>query len=112
MTARQELVDNGRDAIADLGEQYRAAVGAVVDVVRVATGVDLTPSSRPPIMDATREQLMEAAGRARLALQALDPVLKLHWGDATTLGEVIRDPYWSDEERERMAELLAMAGLS
>lgn len=113
MSARQQLVKDGAEAIADLTEQYRQAVGAVVALVRQGTGVDLTPSVRPSVMDATREQLKDAAGRARQALAAMDMVLKVTWGDGIeTLGDLMRDDYWTDEDRERIAECLARAGLS
>ncbi|MFD8519360.1 hypothetical protein ACFV2D_04985 [Streptomyces capillispiralis] len=112
MTARQELIDNGREAIEALTRDYRAAVGTVVELVQLTTGVDLTPSSRPPIMDATRPQLVDAAARARAALVAMDRVLAVTWGDARTLGEVIRDPFWTEDDRERIVEHLIRAGLS
>ncbi|MGW3022468.1 hypothetical protein [Streptomyces sp. NPDC001221] len=112
MSARQELVDNGGEAIADLTREYRRAVAAIVELVRTATGVELVPSARPSVMDATREQLEDAAGRARQALRAMDLVLGVHWGDCTTLGEVIRDEYWDQQDRELIAEHLAAAGLS
>lgn len=112
MTAREDLVKGGQEAIADLSAQYREAVGTVVAVVRTATGVDLTPSSRPPIMDATREQLVAASHRARQALAAMDTVLGVTWGDASTLGELLRDPFWSDADRERIVDHLIRAGLS
>lgn len=111
-TARQELIAQGRQAIAELTAQHREAVSLVVDVVREFTGVSLVPATQPPIMDATRAQLEDAAGRARHALRAMDDVLGVSWGDATTLGQLIRDPYWSGEDRERIAESLARAGLS
>ncbi|MFJ9018772.1 hypothetical protein ACIRPU_02110 [Streptomyces sp. NPDC102259] len=112
MTARQELIDNGREAIEALTQDYRAAVGTVVELVQLTTGVDLTPANRPPIMDATRAQLVHAAARARSALAAMEQVLGVTWGELQTLGEVIRDPFWTDEERERIAECLIRAGLS
>lgn len=112
MSARQELVTDGAEAIADLTAQYHQAVGAVVALVRTATGVDLTPSPGAPVMDATREQLVDAANRARWALRAMDIVLGATWGDASTFSECIRDDFWSDEDRERIAECLARAGLS
>lgn len=112
MSARQQLVKDGAEAIEDLTAQYREAVGAVVALVRQGTGVDLTPSPRAPIMNATREQLKEAAGRARWALMAVDRVLSCTWGDLETLGEVMQDDYWSDEERAEIAEWLARGGLS
>jgi hypothetical protein len=112
LTARQELIDNGREAIEALTQDYQTAVGTVVELVRLTTGVDLTPTSRPPIMDATRPQLVDAAARARSALAAMDKVLAVTWGEAHTLGDVIRDPFWTDEERERIAECLIRAGLS
>lgn len=112
MTARQELITSGSEAIAALTRDYRAAVGTVVELVRTSTGVDLTPVSRPPIMDATREQLEDAAGRARQALRAMDLVLSVHWGDNATLGQVIADPYWDQRDRELIVDHLVRAGLS
>lgn len=112
MTAREELVTGGAEAIADLTAQYREAVSTVVAVVLTATGVDLTPSPGAPIMDASREQLVDAANRARWALRAMGIVLGATWGDASTFGECIRDEFWSDEDRERIADCLARAGLS
>lgn len=112
MSARQQLVTDGAEAIADLTEQYRQAVSAVVALVQQGTGVDLTPAVRPSVMDATQGQLKDAAGRARQALAAMDTVLKVHWGEATTLGELLRDEFWSDEDRERIVDHLVKAGLS
>lgn len=112
MSARQELIDNGREAIEALTKDYQAAVGTVTELVRLSTGVDLTPAKQPPIMDATREQLADAAGRARQALAAMDTILSVTWGDASTLGELIRDPFWSDAERAKVVDHLIRAGLS
>lgn len=112
MSARQELLTDGAEAIADLTAQYHEAVGAIVALVRACTGVDLTPSPGAPVMDAGREQLVDAAHRARHALAAMDVVLGVTWGDATTLGELLRDDYWSDEDRERIVDHLVRAGLS
>lgn len=112
MSARQQLVTDGAEAIEDLTAQYQAAVGTVVALVRTATGVDLTPSPGAPVMNATREQLVDAAARARWVLKAVDRVLSVHWGDLETLGDLIRDDYWSDEERAEIAEWLARGGLS
>lgn len=112
MTARQDLLDDGQRVIAELAQDYRAAVTTVVDLVRTATGVDLTPAAQPPIMDATRDQIQYAAIRARYAVALADMVLHVHWGDAKTLGECVTDPYWSDADRERIADLIVRAGLS
>ncbi|MET9392440.1 hypothetical protein ABZY20_18915 [Streptomyces sp. NPDC006624] len=112
MTARQELIDNGREAIEALTQDYRAAVGTVVELVLLSTGVDLTPTPQPPIMDATRAQLQDAAGRARQALAAMETILGVTWGEATTLGELIRDPFWSEGERAKVVDHLIRAGLS
>ena len=108
---RQAVVAEGSEALADLTRTYNEAVGAIVALVRAQTGVELV-SSQPSVMDATREQLESAAGRARWALRAMDTVLGVTWGDSQTLGELIRDDYWSDQDRERIAEYLTRAGLS
>ncbi|KUM69252.1 hypothetical protein [Streptomyces griseorubiginosus] len=66
---------------------------------------------QPPVMNATRDQLIEADRRARSAVAAMDIVLrKWSWGDAKTLGELM--PQLPPDIRESVAEHLVRAGLS
>ncbi|MFG2638861.1 hypothetical protein ACGFX8_34870 [Streptomyces sp. NPDC048362] len=102
---RQEIVVAGRETIAE----FRRA--AVVRVVEQETGVTLV--DRPPsIMDATREQIADALLRARHAVAAAETVLSVSWGESGTLGELMRDPIWTDAERERIVDNFIRTGIS
>ncbi|MFJ9626641.1 hypothetical protein ACIRU8_02965 [Streptomyces sp. NPDC101175] len=66
---------------------------------------------QPPIMNATRAELIEADRRARSAVAAMDVVLyRWSWGDAETLGELM--PQLPEDVRELVAEHLVRAGLN
>ncbi|MGW2565796.1 hypothetical protein [Streptomyces sp. NPDC001537] len=110
---RERFVQAGREALADIERVSAEAAAAVVRVIEKETGVSLAPPVGPSIMDATRAQLMAADLRARHAVAAMDVVLRgWSWGDARTLGELMRDPDLPQDVREHVADLLAEAGLS
>lgn len=107
----EALVEAGRRALAEFRQEHDRAVAAVVRVVERETGVSLAVPSGPPVMDATRDQLMAADLRAQHAVAAMDIALRgWSWGDATTLGELVRS--LPEDVRERLAGHLIEAGLS
>ncbi|TGB03199.1 hypothetical protein [Streptomyces sp. MZ04] len=86
-------------------------MAAVVRVVEQETGITLAQPAAPSVMDATRAQLQAADLRAQHALAAMDIVLRRWtWGDARTLGELVRT--LPPNVREALAEHLVRAGLS
>ncbi|MGW4545496.1 hypothetical protein ACWEN4_03845 [Streptomyces violaceorubidus] len=107
----EALVQAGRQTIAEMQQAACEAVAAVVRVVERETGVTLAVPSSPPIMDATREQLMAADLRAQHAVAAMDIALRgWSWGEARTLGELVRG--LPQDVRERLVDHLVEAGLS
>ncbi|MCQ4193860.1 hypothetical protein [Streptomyces parvulus] len=112
MTSDPEaLVEAGRQTLAEFRRAHDEAVAAVVRVVEAETGVTLAVPSSPPIMDATRDQLMAADLRAQHAVAAMDIALRQWtWGEARTLGEFVRG--LPPEVAARLADHLAEAGLS
>lgn len=107
---RAAMVAAGRETIAEFRRAADDAVAAVVRVVEAETGVTL--AVRPPsIMDATREQLNEAAYRAGHALEAMKLIRGWFWPkDVESLGEFVRE--LPEDVREQIADHLVKAGLS
>ncbi|MGW4514533.1 hypothetical protein ACWEO4_21570 [Streptomyces sp. NPDC004393] len=62
--------------------------------------------------DAGREQLADALLQARHAVTAAETVLSVTRGESRTLGELMRDPIWSDVERQRIVDNFIRAGIS
>lgn len=107
---REQLIAEARQAIADTWTDANALVTHIAAVIETATGVRL-PTGRPSIMDATREQLMAADLRAQHVSTALEIVLRRwSWGDARTLGEMVRG--LPEDVREQIADHLVKAGIS
>ncbi|MEU9641325.1 hypothetical protein [Streptomyces sp. NPDC048188] len=107
----EALVEAGRQTLAEFRRAHDEAVAAVVRVVERETGVTLVVPASPPIMDATRDQLMSADLRAQHAVAAMDIALRQwSWGEATTLGELVRA--LPEDVRERLVDHLVKAGLS
>ncbi|MGI5374915.1 hypothetical protein ACQEV2_11830 [Streptomyces sp. CA-251387] len=105
------IVAAGRAALADIQQASGEATAAVVRVIEAQTGVTLAAPPGPSIMDATRQQLMDADRRARAAVAAMDIVLRQwHWGDAQTLGQLMPD--LPEHVREAVADHLVQAGQS
>ncbi|MFD8261680.1 hypothetical protein ACFV19_22725 [Streptomyces griseoluteus] len=99
-------------------DRLRADIGAQV-LVQLVTDPEgraflqgILRESAPSVMDATRAQLADALLRARHAVAAAETVLSVSWGPHRTLGELMRDPIWSDEERERIVDNFIRAGIS
>lgn len=105
------LIAAGRQAIADIYAVAAEAAATVVARIKEQTGETIAVRN-PSIMDATRPQLQDAAVRAGHALEAMDLVLGVTWGDCGTLGELMRDEIWTEEDREEIAFHLSRAGLS
>ncbi len=110
MNEPQEIVEGGREAIADIQAQADRAIAAVVRVVEHQTGVTLAVH-QPSIMDATQADLLAAELRTQHALAALKLVRGWFWpDDVRTLGEFVRG--LPDEIREQIADHLVKAGQS
>ncbi|MFF3204558.1 hypothetical protein [Streptomyces sp. NPDC002962] len=108
---RERIAEAGREALADIRRTSDEAAAAVVRVIEQQTGITLVPPAAPSIMDATKEQLMAADLRAQYAVAAMNIVLrKWTWGDAQTLGELVRG--LPEDVREQIADHLVKAGLS
>lgn len=106
----QEFAEAGRETIADIQRMADEAIAAVVRVVAQQTGVTL--AVRPPsVMDATKEQLLNAELRAQHALRAMELIRGFFWpNDVATLGEFVRG--LPDDVRDEIAGHLVAAGLS
>lgn len=108
---REEIAEAGREAIADVQRTAEQTTAAIIRVIAERTGIRIGPPAGPPVMDATREQLMAADLRAQHAGAAMDIVLRRwSWGDARTLGELVRG--LPEDVREKIADHLVKAGLS
>ncbi|MER5662328.1 hypothetical protein [Streptomyces mirabilis] len=105
-----ELITDARATLAHIDEVADRARKAVVDLVRARTGREI--NVRPPsVMDATREQLIDAGRRARHAHEAMRLIFRFTWSaEYATLGALMRE--LPEDVREQIADHLWKAGLS
>jgi hypothetical protein len=107
---RAEIVEYARKSIADTAADAQRVIATIAYSVESATGVRL-PTGPPSVMDATKDELLDAEFRAQHALRALELIRGWFWpNDVPTLGEFVRG--LPDDVREQIAEHLVAAGLS
>lgn len=86
-----EVEANGRRTLEQLAAVYTAFAEAVVDNVRDETGVDITPSRRPYIADATYGDLARLAEQAAAMTTAWDLIRKwIRPGETVRLGDRLK----------------------
>ncbi|MFF3874680.1 hypothetical protein [Streptomyces sp. NPDC001978] len=110
LAIREQLIAQGRQAIADTWTEANAAVADIAAMIETATGVRL-PTGRPSVMDAAPEDITELEQRCAHFLEFVE--IYRRWrprGDRRTLGQLM--PELPEDVREAVADHLVRAGLS